>query len=243
MNNQNTPQKFELVEIKQETPDIKTFLFEPLSVDGFTWQAGQYLDWQLPHPNADDRGERRWFSISTAPSEGLVGLSCRFSDDGSTLKKHLLSLEVGAVVEAIGPHGEFTLPKIDGPTVMIAGGIGITPFRSIIKELASSNNLNDVHLIYGNRAPENVAFLDEMVKLEEVNPSFKLTATFNPVIINAELVESVTGGLFGKVYMISGLEKMVESIKHSLIEAGVEESAVRIDDFGGYDWHLDKPVF
>jgi ferredoxin-NADP reductase len=233
---------FELIEIKQETEDIKSFVFSALDNE-FMWTAGQYLDWQFPHANADERGERRWFSIASAPSEGVVMLSCRFASDGSTLKKRLLELKVGDRVEAKGPMGEFTLEEVREKTVLIAGGIGITPFRAIIKELAAKNGLQNITLVHGNKSPENVPFIGEMSELSNENEGFSLHYTYSPTIIDAGVVASLAGGLDDTVFMISGLEKMVESIRHSLLEAGVGSDKIRIDDFGGYDWHLDKPIY
>lgn len=233
---------FELVEVKQETEDIKSFVFNPLDAE-FDWVAGQYLDWQLPHANADERGERRWFSIASAPSEGVVMLSCRFAQDGSTLKRRLLELKVGDRVEANGPMGEFTLEEVREKTVLIAGGVGITPFRAIIKELAAKKGLENITLIHGNKTPENVPFMGEMNELADEHEGFTLHYTYSPTIIDSEVIATLAGSLEDTVFMISGLEKMVESIQHSLLEAGVKPDNIRIDDFGGYDWHLDKPVY
>jgi ferredoxin-NADP reductase len=233
---------FELIEIRKETEDITSFRLKPLT-PGFTWQAGQYLDWQLPHPDADDRGERRWFSIASAPSEGFVQLSCRFaSEAGSSLKKHLQTLQIGAQVQAKGPSGEFTAEPDDMPLVLVAGGIGITPFRSILIDRAQAGTLNNITLIYGNKSADNIAFKDELDALSADHSGLKIHYITGQYI-TADLLSELQGGLDDKKFMISGLEKMVAAIEASLIEKGVDKQLVRIDDFGGYDWTTDHPIY
>lgn len=238
----DTLHSFTLQEVIQETVDVKTFVFTPQD-PSFTWMAGQYLDWQLPHENADDRGQRRWFSIASAQSEGKVLLSCRFAEDGSTLKKRLLQLVPGDVVQAKGPEGHFTLPEVSRETVLVAGGIGITPFRAILKDLESKGGISSLTLVHGNRTAENVPFGSELQQLTETQPGFTYVQTFSPTVIDADLLAGYYSNVAATDFMISGLEKMVESIKHSLISAGVPEEQIRIDDFGGYDYHLDKPIY
>lgn len=234
---------FKLVEITEETLDVKTYKFEHVGVEPFSWIAGQYLDWQLPHANADDRGERRWFSVASSPLEGQVWLSSRFTDEGSTLKKRILKLSVGDIVDAKGPSGEFTLETVQRPVVMIAGGIGITPFRGIIVDHARKGTLDNITLFYGNRVADNVPFIDEMLSLADQHQGFKVHLVYSPDVISADYLKNSLGHLSGYDFMISGLEKMVISIQESLIAAGVEPIAVRIDDFGGYDHDIVKPVF
>jgi ferredoxin-NADP reductase len=232
---------FELLEIKHETQDITSFKFSPKD-KSFSWQAGQYLDWQLPHDNPDDRGQRRWFSIASAPAEGYVMLSCRFSEEGSTLKRHLQTLQVGATVQAKGPLGEFTADSNELPLVLIAGGIGITPFRSILMQRASTGTLGNITLIYGNKTEDNIAFAEELNDLIQNNPGFSCHYVTGQRI-DADIITNLVGSLEGKSYMISGLEKMVEAIETSLVERGVPKENIRIDDFGGYDWNVATPVY
>lgn len=232
---------FKLLEIKQETSDVKSFIFTPLD-PGFTWSAGQYLDWQLPHPSPDDRGERRWFSIASAPSEKHVLLSTRFSDNGSTLKQKLLSLEVGDEVQAKGPMGSFTADSNTQRLVLIAGGIGITPFRSILVERAAQHTLKNIVLVYGNKSPENVPFKDDLDMIAAQNSGLMLEYVYGQHI-DATTLKNSLGLLESSIFMISGLEKMVIAIKESLFAAGVPEDHIRIDDFGGYDEKLGAAVY
>src|ERR1700716_3357100 len=115
-----------------ETEGVVSFEFEPEAPLQF--QAGQYLRYMLPHPFPDARGAARSFTIGSAPSEPLLRLTTRFSTLPSTSKQALSSLALGTVVEASGPHGQFVYTETDAPTVPIAGGIGITPFRSILSD-------------------------------------------------------------------------------------------------------------
>lgn len=164
---------FTLNSISQETEDVINFDFAvPV---GFSWQAGQYLDWQLPHDNADSRGQRRFFSIASAPSDNTIRLSSRFTPvNGSTLKQTLVTAHVGQIIEAKGPFGEFTVSNSDKPLIFVAGGIGITPFRSILRDMAAKGSLNNVQLLYGNRSEQNVPFKAELETLAADNPGFKV---------------------------------------------------------------------
>lgn len=232
---------FELVEVHQETADVRSYIFKPQD-ETFTWVAGQYLDWQLPHDNPDDRGQRRWFSISSAPSEGHVMLSTRFAENGSTLKQRLVTLKPGDIVEAKGPMGSFTAEATDETLVLVAGGIGITPFRSILAERAAKGTLTGIVLIYGNKTEDNVPFKELFDELSAQHNGFSVHYVFG-THINADVIKDLLGSLEDKTYMISGLEKMVAAIDESLQQAGVPKDQIKTDDFGGYDWNIASPVY
>src|SRR3989344_3471118 len=127
-------------EKKQETKDVMSFKFktdEPLS-----WQPGQYLFYTLPNDGPDNRGVTRYFTISSAPFEKIVIITTRISlpagrqvMPSSTFKKSLLNLKIGEKIEASGPDGDFTVENHKKNYIFIAGGIGITPFRSILLDL------------------------------------------------------------------------------------------------------------
>src|SRR4051794_32393496 len=119
-----------------------------------TFEAGQYLRYTLDHPEPDNRGVNRFFTIASAPSEGFVLLTTRLSTPGSSFKRALSRLEVGAIIEASGPYGRFTYTDRETPAVFVAGGIGITPFRSILMDLLSRPSDADITLLYANRTPE-----------------------------------------------------------------------------------------
>src|ERR1035437_9590818 len=126
--------KLSLMQKKTESPDVESFIFKPS--ESIIWKAGQFFHYVLHHEPTDDRGSDRWFTISSAPFEKNVMITTRLTPDkGSSFKKKLTSLKIGKTIEVSNIDGDFT---VDDPTkehVFIAGGIGITPFRSILKDL------------------------------------------------------------------------------------------------------------
>src|SRR4051812_26149858 len=149
-----------LAEIRRESSDVTSFLFEPEGE--LEWQAGQYLRYTVPHPDEDDRGVSRYFTVSSAPHERLVRLTTRLAaEKGSTVKRALAELEPGATVEAEAPAGSFTIEEPDGRYLLIAGGIGITPFRAILADLAHRRRALEGRLLYANRNDE-IVFRDEL---------------------------------------------------------------------------------
>src|SRR4030066_1062256 len=134
------------------TSDVTSFYFKPHVA--VKWTAGQYMQFTLPHDNPDDRGTSRFFTISSAPFEENIMITTRFAGDASsTFKKVLLKMEIGQNIYALMPQGEFLIKDFAKSYVFIAGGIGITPFRSIIFDLDFNKQLRnmDIFLLYSNR--------------------------------------------------------------------------------------------
>src|SRR4051812_47232559 len=152
---------------------VISFDFEPEEPIG--WEPGQYLHYVLQHENADERGLERWFTISSAPYEKDIMLTTRF--DGqlkSSFKTALQDMEAGDVIEADGPKGKFVLQPGQHRHVFIAGGIGVTPFHSMLKQFAHDGNVPDIDLLYANR-DDNFIFMDELEKISSEYPSFIIT--------------------------------------------------------------------
>src|SRR5947209_8489909 len=170
--------KLTLTEIRPESSDVTSFLFEP---DGeLAWQAGQYLRYTLPHPDADDRGVQRYFTASSAPHERHVRLTTRRAvERGSTFKRALFGLEPGTTVEADAPAGSFTIAEPEGRYLLVAGGIGITPFRAILADLARRGRPLAGRLLYANRNDE-IVFRNELDRLAEANPDFSIRYLVSP---------------------------------------------------------------
>src|SRR5438874_1639977 len=175
-----------LAEIRPEASDVTSFLFEPEG--DLTWQAGQYLRYALPHPDEDDRGIQRYFTASSAPHERHVRLTTRLAAErGSTFKRALFALEPGATIEADAPAGSFTIPEPDGRYLLIAGGIGITPFRSILADLAHRRLPLDGRLLYANRNDE-IVFRDELDALAAGDGDFTIRYLVDPERLDAKLL-------------------------------------------------------
>ena len=208
------------------------------------FEAGQYFFATLPDIGfQDERGLRRHITVVTSPNErGVLGLCTRLRD--TAFKRTLAELPVGADVEVEEPKGTWVLPKeTDRPYVFIAGGIGITVFRCMLRYIAEEGLPHRVTLFYSNRDRESAAFLDELAELEGANPRLRvvLTMTDDPEWegerrrIDAELLrDHLDGDLGSFVYLIAGPPALVEAMEEVLREAGVAEEQVRPERFSGY---------
>ena len=131
--------------VVDETPVIRTFFFK--SERPLRYVAGQFIELTLPHADPDDRGTRRWFTLSSAPSHELISITTKHAEKPSTFKQKLWSLEPGDTVDISEPMGDFVLPKDSTqPLVWIAGGLGITPFHSIVQWLQDTKKLHNGQL-------------------------------------------------------------------------------------------------
>ncbi len=208
------------------------------------FKPGQYF-WVtlLDPPHEDEKGARRHITVVTSPNErGVLGLCTRVRD--SAFKRSLAELPIGAEVEVEEPKGSFLLPEeTDRRYVFIAGGIGITVFRCMLRYIAEERLSHRVTLVYSNRDRESAAFLDELVELEHDNPNFQLvlTMTNDPVWdgesrrIDAELLRDQLGNeLHSATYLIAGPPAMVEGVVETLQAAGVPEAQLRPERFSGY---------
>jgi len=208
------------------------------------FRPGQYF-WVtlLDPPYEDEKGPRRHISVVTSPNErGVLGLCTRMRD--TAFKRSLGELAVGAEVDVEEPKGSFLLPDdTDQRYVFIAGGIGITVFRCMLRYIAEEQLQHRVTLVYSNRDRESTAFLDELLELEQGNPNLRLvlTMTDDPAWdgesrrIDAELLHDHLGDeLQSLTYLIAGPPHMVEGVVGTLHDAGVPEEQIRPDRFTGY---------
>ena len=148
-------QTLRFVDRQHEAENATSFFFQPQAP--LIFRAGQYLRYTLPHPDPDSRGTSRSFSIASSPDEPLVRLTTRLSTPPSTFKQALARLQPGVLIEASGPFGQFVYPESDDPAVLIAGGIGITPIRSILGDLASRHMHSRCTVLYSS-ASQDIPF-------------------------------------------------------------------------------------
>ncbi len=227
--------KLKLVEKRDEKGDAKTFIWEPS--EPLSWQPGQFLEYTFPHKDPDDRGIVRWFTLSSAPSEKKVALTTRLVEKRSSFKKALNELAIGSEISAEGPKGKFVIEDFEPYYVLVAGGIGVTPYRSIIKEFDhNQNSLNGV-LVYLSR-DQIFLFQDIFDGYAEKNEGFRTLYQqegLTPEIILEEIPVGTK-----PIFYLSGPEGMVEYYEKMLIDMGFANEQIKKDEFPGYEWNEDR---
>lgn len=225
--------KLTLKDKQPEVGDVTTFVFAPEKP--VKWRAGQFVQYTLPHADADDRGIKRWFTISSAPFEGTINITTRFSDKSSSFKRHLKELAVGAEIEAGEPEGDFLISDVGKSYLFIAGGIGITPFHSILKQTHHDDHQLDAVLLYGNRDEATSVFVPEFRAMG--NQKLVIKNIIEPDRITAESITAVEG-YKDKLIYVSGPEPMVEAFEKILADLGIPETQQKRDYFPGYKWQV-----
>ena len=208
------------------------------------FRPGQYFFVTLiDPPYEDEKGPRRHISVVTSPNErGVLGLCTRLRD--TAFKRSLAELPVGAEVDVEEPKGKLVLPEeTDRPYVFVAGGIGITVFRSMLRYIAEEGLPHRVTLIYSNRDRNSTPFLDELVALDQANENLRVvfTMTDDPTwegesrrVDGALLRDHLGTDLDSFTYLVAGPPDMVEGVVETLKAAGIPEEAIRPDRFSGY---------
>lgn len=224
--------KLKLIDKRQEAPEVYTFIFQPETP--LTWQGGQFLIYTLPHADMDEKKDKRFFSIASAPAEKNIYLTTRITDKPSSFKKALLELPIGGEIEAEGPSGGFTA---DGSKdyAFIAGGIGITSIRSILADLDAKKIPIKGRLLYANR-DKNIAFKNDLEAIAGCNSEFRIDHFIDPERITEDSIKSLAPDLSKYVFFVSGPEPMVEAMEKMLAGMGIADDKIKRDYFPGYDW-------
>lgn len=205
---------------------------------GFGFKAGQAIDLILGE-------ERHAFSLVNAPHENELVIATRMRD--SAYKRALGALGPGAPVAIDGPFGSLMLHnKRARAAVFVAGGIGITPFVSILREASRPRIDRPLALLYSNRRPEDAAYLAELQNIARANTAFRLVATMTEMakstrgwdgetrFVDAALLQQVAAGLPEPIYYLAGPPAMVEAAHRALDAAGVDDDDIRTEAFSGY---------
>lgn len=224
--------KLKLIEKRQEASDVTSFIFTP--AEPLVWKPGQFLHYVLHHEPTDDRGSDRWFTNSAAPFENHVQITTRQTiDKGSTFKKKLFSLVEGKNIEVSAVGGDFTLDDPGAEHVFIAGGIGITPFRSMLKQLDKEKKPIHVTLLYANR-DQNIIYKDELEVIAKNNPTFTIHYIFSPQHIDEKKINEFIPDLQKPTFYVSGPGPMVDTLVAALNSLGVAQDHIKQDWFPGY---------
>ena len=218
------------------TPTAVELRFRPTA--GLRFKAGQYLELSVPHQGQDPRGDRRMFSIASAPSDRTVAVAYRENEPGSSFKAALSQVEPGATVRATGVWGDFTLPRDPAtPLVLVAAGIGITPFLSQLAEMERNGQRRDVVLVYAVSDSREIAYRAELellgvrVYLAAPEPPGVLPVGWpylGPGRLTAERLREAIPDLRERTALISGPPGLVNTLRPAF------GSRAKTDYFSGY---------
>ncbi|HLZ14984.1 MAG TPA: hypothetical protein VKQ34_03245 [Candidatus Saccharimonadales bacterium] len=222
--------RLRLLEKHQLSANVYDFVFTP-SVRSFHFEPGQYMEWTLPHRHTDGRGNRRTFTIASSPTEPEVHIGVKFYQPSSSFKRTLLAMEPGQAITAGQVAGDFVLPKDPSrKLVFVAGGIGITPFRSQLKYLLDSGQMRDIVLLYLARDASEVSYQDVLRQAQE--EGVQILFASSPV--TAEQLHASIPDYKARTFYVSGPNAMVEYYAALLQDAGVGPTHIVTDYFSGY---------
>lgn len=223
---------------RDEAANITTFYFKPERPVQYT--AGQFIELTLPHTNPDERGIKRWFTLSSSPYDDLLSITTKFAPEhGSSFKKALRRMHPGHELLMSDPMGDFVLPKlIQTPLVFVAGGIGITPFHSILTWLAQTGEERPIRLLHAVRTEDEIIFQDTFDKagqhativVSEPTPAWGGERGS----LSAELILGLEKPSDDTLVYVSGPEPMVEKLETDLTRAGLKKSQFVGDFFPNY---------
>ncbi len=221
----------------QEAANIRTFWFKPDQPMSYT--AGQYIELTLKHEKPDDRGQKRWFTLSSPPELPLVSITTKLSDNGSSFKHNLARMKPGHILDMSDAMGDFVLPKfINQPLVFVAGGIGLTPFHSMLEWLKAHHEQRNIQFIYAVNNEDDIIF----------QATWQAAEFHSTVIVSqpsetwggerGELTPEIILGLTkpspDSLIYISGPEPLIEKLENKLIDNGLKHHQLVTDFFPGY---------
>jgi ferredoxin-NADP reductase len=213
---------------------------------GFVYTAGQFGTFTLINPaETDAEGDERIFSLASAPYEDFIMFATRMRD--TAFKRVLREMELGTELTLNAPHGAFMLHNDASiPAVFLTGGIGITPARSIVLQAAHDKLPQKIFLFDSNNRPEDTAFLDELMAVQQENPNYTFIGTMTQMEKSSQTWHGETGfitqsmllksidDLTLPIYYIVGPQVMVQAMRKILNSAGVNADNIRTEEFPGY---------
>jgi ferredoxin-NADP reductase len=225
-------------------PGLVDFVFAPQAP--VAYQAGQYMELTLPHEHPDSRGDRRYFTLASSPTESDIRFGVKFYAQGSSYKNAMLKMNTDSPVVASQLSGDFVLPEDKSQKlVFIAGGIGITPYRSMVKYLLDTNDKRTATLLYSAQTSSQIVYTDVFEEARQrlgTNVVYCITHSteqlpgpnYIPEPITADLIRNEVPDFAERLFYIAGSHNMVRDIKKELNGLGVSNSRIKIDFFPGY---------
>ena len=231
-----------LTSIQRSAQDVYNFAFTPDRKLSFA--PGQYMEWTLGHGHSDDRGNRRYFTIASSPTDDEVHLGVKFYPQSSTFKQALAAMKTGDKISASHIAGNFVLPKDpQKKLVFIAGGIGITPFLSMVQYMLDKKEQRSIVIFYSNKTSADIAYKDVFDRAENelgIKTVHALTneKTPGPGIyngpVNAHLIMEQIPDYRDRTFYVSGPHVMVEAFERTLHEMGISRFKIKSDFFPGF---------
>lgn len=229
---------------KEIAEDTMAFWFDTAGTN-FNFKPGQYATFTLINPpKTDEEGNMRQFSIASSPNnKKYMMIASRMRD--TAFKNSLKNIKLGTKLKVSGPFGSFTLHEDSKkPAVFLAGGIGITPFRSIIEYAAQEKLPHKIYLFYSNKTPQSTAFFKDLEDFAKQNKNFIFVPTcteyegkgwrYELGRCNINMVKKYVKDLKKATFYSAGPPGMVAAMKQMLLEAGIKEESIRTEDFIGY---------
>lgn len=229
------------IEIGTDTFD---FIFE--KERNFSFLPGQFMEWTLKHRDVDTRGNRRYFTLASSPTEEEIHLGVKFYPEPSSFKNRLLALPIGGEIIAAQKSGDFILPhKKEQGLVFIAGGIGITPFRSMIQYLLDNHEKRDITLFYSNKTVADIAYkniFDEAQNKLGIKTVYVVTnqnelpsdASVKTKPLDAQIIAKEVPDYLNKTFYISGPHGMITAFDDTLQKMGIKKNHIKKDFFPGF---------
>jgi ferredoxin-NADP reductase len=236
--------RIRLKERRPETTDVMSFIFD-LGGQHLEYRPGQILHYELDSlAFPDERGPLRHFTISSSPTEeGIVMFTTRMR--GSGFKETLRLAPAGYELTCESPEGEFIMQE--GETrlrhVFIAAGIGITPYRSILRYAADRNEPLNVLMLYFNRSSADIVFRRELEEIARQMPTFSLVNVLTEPEkgwkgeqgkLGQAILRKLLPAPDGITFWVSGPPTVVSACRELLEQFGAKDQNIRTDRFMGY---------
>ncbi len=237
--------RVKLKQVRQETPDVSTFIF---SLDGqrYPYVAGQFAFFELDALRFEDpRGKRRHFTLSCSPTEhDIIQFTTKLRGFG--LKETLRHAPLGFEVNLEEARGRFCLPDdVAQPIVFLGGGVGITPFRSMLRYATDENLAHPITLLYSAQSPEHLVFRREFELMPQENPNVNIILTISDGAsdgdwrgetgrIDAAKIQKYVTDIPNSIFYTCGPPPMVQAMEELLKSMNVADDKIRVERFSGY---------
>jgi ferredoxin-NADP reductase len=230
-------------EKKVISSDVMDFIFTPSHKLKFL--PGQYMEWTLSHKDTDDRGNRRYFTIASSPTESTLRLGVKFSLKGSSYKYAMQHINGNKIIVGAQLAGDFILPEDPNKkVVLISGGIGVTPYRSMLKYLVDIKQSRSIVQFFSNKTPKEIIYKDVFDRAErELGIHTVYTLTDSAAVpkgwsgevgrINEDMIKRWVPDYHESIFYISGPHNMVTGIEAVLATLGVFKNQIKKDYFPG----------